>query len=349
MTQGLPTAEPMAEAARWFARRRSGELTPAEAGELGAWLAADSAHQDAFRDLQIAWRDVETMRDDPAIMAMRAEATAAPHPLRRRVLTGSIAAGLAAAVIGLGAVGGREILWNTHRYTAQTYQTGVGQRATVTLADGTIVTLNTDSRVRTQGSADRRLVYLDRGQAFFKVAHDKSHPFVVTAAGRTITALGTAFDVRVDDGRTLKVTLVEGRVRVEAPPAAAPAVAPGAPAAIAPPGKPKGQATEMVAGTSLIAGDDSRWNLARADVRRETSWTSGQLVFYATPLRQVVAEMNRYSDKKIVLEGDAFADRPISGTFRTGDMETFARGLETYRLARIESDTADAMTLTAPR
>jgi len=344
MSEPMPAENAMAEAARWFARRRSGDLGPVEAGELEAWLAADPAHRDAFRDLQIAWRDVETMRDDPRIMAMRAEASAV-RPVRRRVLQGTVAAGLAVAMAGLAMLGGRELLWDAHRYSAQTYQTGVGQRATVTLPDGTVVTLNTDSRLRTRGSADRRLVYLDRGQAFFKVAHDKAHPFVVTAAGKTITALGTAFDVRVDDGRMFKVTLVEGRVRVEAPPA----LAPRKDKVDAPVTTTPGQATEMVAGTELVARDDNKWDLARADVRRDTSWTSGQLVFYATPLRQVVTELNRYSEKKIMLGDEPFADRPISGTFRTGDMETFARGLETYRMARIESDTADTLVLAAPR
>jgi len=343
MNQPMPAENTMAEAARWFARRRSGDLSPAEARELEAWLAADSAHREAFHDLQVAWRDVETMRDDPRIMAMRAEATAV-RPLRRRVLGGAIAAGMAAALAGLAMVGGRELLWDAHRYTAQTYQTGIGQRATVTLPDGTVVTLNTDSRLRTRGSADRRLVYLDRGQAFFKVAHDKAHPFVVAAAGKTVTALGTAFDVRVDDGRMFKVTLVEGRVRVEAPPPAAP---PRGKSAAAPP--VQGQAIEMVAGAELVARDDNKWDLARADVRRDTSWTTGQLVFYATPLRQVVTELNRYSEKKIVLGDEPFAERPISGTFRTGDVETFARGLETYRMARIENDTANVLVLAAPR
>ena len=337
-----PTDDTLATAARWFARRRSGELGAAEAEELEAWLAADAAHREAFRDLQIAWRDVETMRDDPRIMAMRAEATAAAHPLRRRLLAGALAASMAAGVVGLAVVGGREAVWDSHRYSDQEYRTGIGQRATVTLADGTVVTLNTDSRVRTRTSRDRRLVYLDRGQAFFKVAKDRQHPFVVTAAGRTVTALGTAFDVRVDDGRLFKVTLVEGRVRVEAPPP------PRSAGKMAAPATPQGQATEMVAGTQLVERGDSKWNLARTDVRRETSWTTGQLVFYGAPLRQVIAELNRYSDKKIVIDDQGYADRPISGTFKAGDVDTFARGLETYQLARIESDTPAALVLAPP-
>lgn len=334
--------DPATQAARWFARRRSGELGPSETQELEAWLAASPDHREAFRDLQIAWRDVETMRDDPRIMAMRAEATAATRPLRRRVLTGAVAACLVGAIAGLATFGSREALWNSHRYSDQEYRTGVGQRATVTLPDGTVVTLNTDSRVRTRASGDRRLVYLDRGQAFFKVAKDREHPFVVSAAGRTVTALGTAFDVRVDDGRLFKVTLVEGRVRVEAAPALAPKPAGDAPI------RGQGQATEMIAGTQLVEREGSKWDLARTDVRRETSWTTGQLVFYSAPLKQVVAELNRYSDKKIVIADETYADRPISGTFKAGDVDTFAHGLQTYRLARIESDTPEALVLAPP-
>jgi transmembrane sensor len=105
----------------------------------------------------------------------------------------------------------------------------------------------------------------------------------------------------------------------------------------------------MVAGTELTARDDNKWDLARTDVRRETSWTTGQLVFYAAPLKQVAAELNRYSDKKIVIADETYADRPISGTFKAGDVDTFARGLESYKLARIESDTPASVTLAPPR
>jgi transmembrane sensor len=334
------TEDVAALAARWFARRRRG-LTEAERRELAAWLEADAAHLRAYRGLQVAWRDVEAMRDDPGLMALRAEAIAAA-PDRRRLVQ-AVAAMLAVAVIGSASLAGVSGLWPGKRFSDQAYRTEVGQRATVTLPDGSVVTLNTDSVVRTRASHGRRLVYLDKGQAFFRVAKDKRHPFVVTAAGRTITALGTAFDVRVDNGRLFEVTLVEGKVRVEAPGlAAATPVAGAAPKPV--------QAVEMTAGAQLHASLDTgeQWNLTRADVQRETSWVSGQLVFHSEPLREVVAELNRYSDKKIVIGQAAYADRPISGTFKAGDVDTFARGLERYQLARVEEDTADVIRLGAP-
>src|SRR5690606_13157038 len=142
-------------------------------------------------------------------------------------------------------------------------------------------------------------VYLDRGQAFFKVARDRRHPFVVAAAGRTVTALGTAFDLRVDDGG-LKVVLVEGKVRVEA---ARPAAGAASPAPAAAP-----MATDMSAGSRLVARDDTEWRLTPTDVGRQTSWLKGQLVFDGAPLGEVVEEMNRYSTRKIAIADPALAE-----------------------------------------
>ena len=330
-------------AARWFARRRSGEMSVQESAALQEWLAADPAHRQAYRNLQIAWSDVETMRDDPAMMAMRQQAMDETRGPSRAFLIRAVAACVTILILAGVVAMTPALMWNANRYSDQEYRTSTGQRATVTLPDGSEVTLNTDSLVRTRTSKDRRLVQLVRGQAFFRVAKDKSHPFVVTAAGRTVTALGTAFDVRVDDGRSFQVTLVEGKVRVEAPLTLPIRREPGQKAPL-----PRTQATEMVAGTQLRASSDIKWDLAPANVARETSWMSGQLIFYSAPLSHVVAELNRYSDRKLVIDNAAYARRPISGAFRVGDVESFARGLETYRLARVESETAEAIVLAAP-
>src|SRR5690606_27077091 len=110
--------------------------------------------------------------------------------------------------------------------------------------------------------------YLDKGQAFFRVAKDRRYPFVVSAAGRTVTALGTAFDVRVDSG-ALKVVLVEGKVRVES---ITPTLLPTTDGAVQAPTPAATQATEMSAGSQLVAPDDADWRLTRTNVARETSW-----------------------------------------------------------------------------
>jgi transmembrane sensor len=189
------------------------------------------------------------------------------------------------------------------------------------------------------------MVYLDRGQAFFKVAKDAGHPFIVHAGGRTVTAIGTAFDVRVGP-KGFSVTLVEGKVRVTTPVrATAPPTAPGAP-----PSRPAVtvETTEMVAGSQLVATDAQRWSVARTDVVKATGWTRDQLIFEAEPLADVAAEMNRYSVRKIVIADAKVAGTLVSGNFRPGDVEGFARAVEAYRYARISEESGDRIELAAP-
>ena len=199
----------------WFARRRSGSMPAAELAELEAWLAADPANRAAYDAVDLTWRAAEALRSDPEVLALREEALKARYLPRRRLMGVGLAA---AAVIGavllsplaLTSVGALRALHD------QEFRTGVGQQATVKLPDGSVVTLNTDTVLRTRADKGQRLLFLDKGQAYFKVAHDPAHPFVVAAGGRTVTALGTQFDVRVGP-REFRVTLVQGKVRVEAP------------------------------------------------------------------------------------------------------------------------------------
>ncbi len=311
-------------AATWFARRRGGPLKEAEQQAFDAWLSEDVEHRIAYAGAERAWVVAQAVRADPRVQARRQALGKATS--RRFVLGRALAAGLAAAVVLSGGALTVQHLTGPRPLVTQAFRTDVGQRSTVTLPDGSVVTLNTDTVVRTRADGERRLVYLEKGQAYFRVAKDRRHPFVVSAAGRTVTALGTAFDVRVDAG-ALKVVLVEGKVRVESPPLVQPA---GGEAA------KDIQATEMVAGSQLVAPDDAEWRLSRANTVRETSWIHGQIIFDDEPLGDVVAELNRYTEQKMVLTDADLAAKSISGAFKPGDMRGFARSLEAYRLASVE-------------
>ncbi|HEX5776107.1 MAG TPA: FecR domain-containing protein, partial [Caulobacteraceae bacterium] len=322
------------QAAGWYARKRAGDMSAADIAALNAWLADDPAHLEAFERLERTWSGVESARGDPRIMIMRERAlkrgVGRPRALAMRAVAASLAvAVVVAAVLTLAPLMG---LTGYGSLATQTYRTGVGQQATVTLSDGSVVTLNTDTRLRTHAAKGRRLVHLDRGQAFFRVAKDPLHPFIVTAAGRTVTALGTAFDVRVDQ-KTFEVTVVEGKVRVEAPP---PPIE--LPSAGGPKRKPPPQPADLGAGVQLVATLDApSWTVARTDTAREVSWLRGYVVFQKARFADVVAEMNRYSDKKLVVDDPALAAVSISGAFRAGDQEAFVKAYEDYRVARVES------------
>jgi len=314
------------EAMAWRIRREAGELAPEENDAFDAWLTASARHRDAYAAAGDFWAAAGRLDTHPRYAALRERAEAAAD--RSRVTRRALAAGFAAAVVGLGGLG--LYLEIAPRPLAdQSFRTAVGQQATVSLPDGSQLTLNTDTVVRTRADEDRRLVYLDKGQAFFKVAKDRRHPFVVTAAGRTVTALGTAFDVRVDHGE-LKVVLVEGKVRVQAADPPHPAH-PGEP--VSQPRAP--MATDMSAGSQLVAVNDAEWRLTPTNVDRETSWLKGQLIIDDEPLGEVVAEVNRYSTRKIAIADPALADRRVSGNFAPGDVHGFAMILQAAGVATL--------------
>lgn len=325
-------------AAGWLARQRSGLMTAEERAELDAWLAVDPAHREAYDHGENLWRASAHLRTDPQIMALRDEAARAwpPRP-RRRWLPATAAA---AAMVGV--FGGWQAISPQTAPTAalirpgdeQAFSTGIGQTATVTLSDGSVVMLDTNSRLRARRVNGQRRVWLDQGQAFFKVAHDRAHPFVVAAGGRTITALGTAFNVRLDRDR-VEVVLAEGRVKVEG---AKPFLAPA---------RQKPPAAELAPGSRLVAAPDQQWQIAKVNVDVATSWRRGQLVFVRRPLGEVVDEINRYSEKKIVVADASLAEAPITGGFPEGDVEAFVRAVESYGLATVSSDSDSKVVLSA--
>ena len=335
VTTETGTAERIrAEATTWFLRRDASGLSRADAEAFDAWLAQSPEHQETYDAVESFWSATSELERHPGFEATRRWAIASAD--RGRRARQAFVGGLVAVCIGLGGVA-FYLESGPKPLATQSFQTAVGQRATITLPDGSQLTLNTDTVLRTKADADRRLVYLDRGQAFFRVAKDSRRPFVVTAAGRTVTAIGTAFDVRVDRG-ALKVTLVEGKVRVEsAKPAAIPQGKRPALSAARPPAAP--MVTDMPAGSQLVAPDDADWRLTRTDVDRETSWLKGQLVFDAVALSTIVEELNRYSTRKMVLD-ERLAQRKLSGNFAPGDVHGFSRALRTAGVAdlREESD-----------
>jgi transmembrane sensor len=197
-----------AQAALWLARRDAGD-TAGESADFGAWLAADPRHRAAYLRLTAAWERsarLKTLRPEGAtvdadllVCGRRAHRTFD----RRGSL--ALAAGLATLAVATS-------WWALTTRGVQTYRTEVGGLSRVVLADGSTVTLNTDTELRVRLGDSRRAVEMLRGEAHFIVAHDASRPFEVSAGGRLVRAVGTAFDVRLDHGEGMEVIVTEGRV-----------------------------------------------------------------------------------------------------------------------------------------
>jgi transmembrane sensor len=314
------------QAADWDILLRSAACTAADREAFTAWCAADPANAEAFDGLQLGIQGLkQAYAASPRLRAMRDQARnlkPAPQPWR-------IAAGVAAATLAAGALGG----WvYTHQGQAggtslatmelprgapSVYQTAVGERTAVTLSDGSVVTLNTQSRLVVNYTPGRRDVTLVAGQALFQVAKNATRPFVVTAGSRQVTAVGTAFDVRLDR-RQVRVTLIEGKVKVEP--------AKGSLWRALPMGE-----RDLVPGQRLVASNGSpAVTVALANVAVETSWREGVVVFNDTPLREAVAELNRYAPDPITVGDEALGDLRINGRFRTNEPAAFLGAVIAY-------------------
>ena len=320
--RGTPGMPPHEAAAYWAVRHDRGELTAQEQAEFARWLA-DPASEEAFERACDVFRVFDASQaPDSRLSAIRKEALQATPQRHYRLVA------LAASLVVAGLVGVLALKisgWfpsHSAPVTAQTpaaaapieavaYTTGIGERRTVRLPDGSAVTLNTASRIETRFSAERRSIRLVRGQALFDVAHDPSRPFAVDAGDWRVTALGTVFEVRLDTSLT-RIVLAQGRVLVESPDSL--------------PSDPSSSARKPVQlqpGQEFTAGPGMAQRIARVEVEHELRWLEGYVEFDDEPLERAVAEINRYTDKLIVLDGGEVGALRVSGVFRTGDSQRF--------------------------
>lgn len=321
---------PRAAAADWFALRRSGVMTPQAAAELESWLA-DPANRQAFDNVQATWALLDAARDDPAMLAMREAAERAHAPARRRWAIGAaVAASLAAGALVLPLAASPELALRLPLPADRTVSTGVGQMTTMTLPDGTVVTLDSDTVLKMRESAGQRLVTMERGRAFLRVAKDEARPFSLIAGGKKVTAVGTAFDVNLAED-CFELVLVEGKVRV-------------ADAGVF----RRPQTADLSPGSRLMVAREGRWAVTRANVEKETGWLRGWLTYDRAPMGEIAADLNRYSEKQIVIADAAVAATPMMGAFKPGDVEGFVRAARYYHFARVQSETDEQVVLASP-
>lgn len=313
--RGMSPAE---AAAYWQVRHDRGPLTPGDRAAFARWLAASPGHARAWEQAGRLWN----LFDEPDDRHLRAmcSASLAKRP-RRHLGAGAIGAGLAACgallfvVVSMPDRPGGGSAANGSAATspvsvaagrARRYQTARGEQLSVTLADESVLTLDTDTAVDVLFAGAARQVRLVRGQALFDVAKDASRPFTVVAGDRRITALGTKFDVSIDPA-SLEVVLVEGRVAVSH--------ARPTPAAVA--------AVILRPGEKLTAQPGERGEVSPADVQAATMWRHGMVSLEDVTLAEAVAVLNRYSTRRITIADPDVAALRVSGVFRTGAPDGF--------------------------
>jgi transmembrane sensor len=318
-------------AAAWFARLRADDVSEQERTDFQRWLSADPAHRSAYHRLENLWSGLGAHAERPEIgQALRKSASqrtptrAQRH--RRRTAPGWIAMAALLVVV----LASAWFAWRATQASAQTYATGVGERHTLVLEDGSRVTMDTDTRLSVSFSAGTRRLILKRGRAFFHVAKDPGRPFLVATQGGVVRAVGTQFDVYEHDD-VVEVTLVEGRVEVT---------------------QESGRRdshthpTTMTAGQQLLMGKAYATPLVTtADTHAAVAWLSGKLVFNDTPLPTAVAQFNRYRTTRIVIGDGAVARLRVSGVFRDDDSQAFVDALSGSYGLSVARDNAGNLTL----
>lgn len=314
------------EAAVWTWRLDSGELTSAERAELDAWLRVDGRHRRTLEELSHTWSALDRLCE----LAGDERIAAFARPQRRRRLprAGYWGAVAAALVLAFGAW-----LWTMRAPDMQVMSTAVGQQRHLRLADGSQLTLNTDTLLAVRLTARRRDVYLRRGEAHFDVVHDAARPFLVHAGDTVIRDVGTQFEVRLRSDRDVEVLVNEGHVEVRAPAAAALTEGAGGGAH----GRGAGWVKALSAGEQLrIAG--AHVDLTSVSPRQmadDLAWREGALVFEGQPLSEALAEVGRYTRARIVLTGPDVGSLHISGRFRTNDVAGFLQALQAALPVRV--------------
>ncbi len=208
--------------------------------------------------------------------------------------------------------------------------------ATRVLADGTVVELNGAAVIVSDFTVSERRVRLERGEAHFTVTKDAARPFIVTAAGVSVRAVGTAFNVRLADA-TVEVLVTEGQVRLQPPSAQTAPVAPGN-TGTTPPSTPSASPApepllaarqRAVVATTPSAAAPEIATLTPGEIARVLAWQHRLLDFTATPLGDVVAAFNRRNATQLVLADPGLAALRVNASLRSDNVIGFVKLLET--------------------
>jgi transmembrane sensor len=305
-----------------------------------------------------------TMATEPNYRGLQARRAARAPRSRRRFLA------VASCTLALVIAGA--LWWQTNGFPS--YTTDIGERRSITLADGSTVDLNSRSRLRVEFTKGERRVELAEGQALFQVAKDKNRPFIVSSGDATVRAVGTQFDVYRKANGTTTVTVLEGRVAVYSTAqagSAAPNPVSESPASARSPPLSGHDAAVPVAGKSPSSGtapqlpsnppglNDSSGSAAvflsageqvtvtpaepitspqHADIAAATAWMQRRLIFDGSRLSDVAQEFNRYNRRHLIIEGAALSDFHVSGVYSSSDPASLIRFLRDQRGIKITED-----------
>jgi transmembrane sensor len=320
------------EASEWIIRSEAEDFTDELKAELGRWLEEPRNHV-AFLKIKEAWRWAERVSGTRPLDGkvdkdlLKDSDLLPPEPKKKRgsrwTFRVGIVAALALVIYFLGStawvfLGPPE--WDS-------YSTSVGGYEHVTLADGSVIQLNTNSEIRSRLTPEKREIQLIRGEALVKVAHDVRRPFTVKVGSTAVRAdpsrrVASSFAVRLREPEGADVSVTDGSVRLGSSYRMIDVVLGRMPAS---------ESTLVAGDTATIRPDGIHLTrVGLEELNRKLSWTAGLLSFQGETLAQVAEEFNRYNRRQLLVVDRTIAMRRIGGAFQATDPDSFISALEKW-------------------
>ena len=288
--------------------------------------------------------------------------TTSSPPLKHTPRDWRLAASVAAALLVVAGL----TAWLLIGLRGQVIETQRGERRQMALADGSVVQVDPETRLKVDYEEHTRRVELERGRALFHVAKNSERPFLVRVRNTTVRAVGTAFAVEEAD-HTVVVTVAEGRVAVlnepvtesQLPDTASPQKTAAsavkrvdeAPRSDKPPSSGSA-ATEIILTANqqvTVAGVGTAEPVREVDSARVLSWAEGRLIFENESVERAVSEFNRYNRIQLNVNDAALAQRPISGVFSASDPESFVAFIQSVAAVRVTRNATDDIRIEAAK
>ncbi len=308
----------------WFSRQQTGDLSAWKKNQFQAWQAKSPAHRQAYQNVQALWDDTDFNRALKLTSLKRKPAEANPvrprarhNPNRVKWLTMGVAASFALCAVLFGSI---------IRMQAD-FVTPVGSKQVITLADGSTVTLNTDTAIKVAFSENERRVRLIKGEAYFDVRHLGNQPFIVEAHETETRVVGTQFMV-CDTQDEEKITVIKGLVNVSNTPQRQSVLL-----------HPDQQVSNTASGLSPVR---------QLDGSQEAFWLNGRLSFQDVPLGQAVKELARYLPGLVVITDNTLKSYRINGRFNITQPKHALTTLE-HTLPITVTSVGDWLTVIRPR
>ncbi|QJI31054.1 FecR family protein [Pseudomonas sp. ADAK18] len=307
MNRSEPTPEQVAAAAQWLTVLHSGEADESQRQACAVWRDADPGHALALSRLEILWGRFDGLPASRSRKTLERAFAAQRKPALRRAGTALVLL-VAAAVAWQGVR--QAPVWLADQ------RTGVGERRSMMLEDHSQLQLNSDSAVDIEFDGQRRLIDLRRGELWVEVAKDPQRPFVVRTEQGTVTALGTRFLVRREDGQT-RVTVLESAIAAQ-------------------PARVSSAAARVAAGQQALLYADHVDGLTTLGTADPASWTRGVLKVDDRPLLEVLDELARYRRGVLHYDRQALAGLRVSGSFPLDNSDAALAALQTSLPIRLQ-------------